>query len=205
MLSCYGNQSLLSAIYCCHLYNPYPWIKHTHSQLKTIYCFIQTVFFCYFFQHISWLRYPCPNHHAAGDGTLIADGTVVFNASLYGVRITGENGVFLSELRILQNSLHPDVAGLYLCEAWPHNANKDISSHQTSSRYHDEFIIGGHSMVKSCFYDLHRDKYYYQHYGPSSHNYKLQKRYRTPRNKIVPDVSINMPDSYSEINKTDVS
>lgn len=151
------------------------------------------------------MRYPCPNHHAAGDGTLIADGTVVFNASLYGVRITGENGVFLSELRILQNSLQPDVAGLYRCEAWPHGANKDIASQQTSSRYNDEFIIGGHSMLKSCFYDLHRDKYYYQHYGPTSYNYKLQKTYRTPRNKIVPDVSVSMSNSYSKTNETDVS
>jgi hypothetical protein len=117
---------------------------------------------------------------------------VVSNASLYGVRITGENGVFLSELHILQNLLEPNIAGLYRCEAWPHGANKDITSHQTSSRYHDEFIIGGHSLVKNCFYDAHRDKYYYQHYGLNNYNYKLQRRYRTPRNKVVADVYKNV-------------
>jgi hypothetical protein len=113
--------------------------------------------------------------------------------------------MFLSELHILQNSLQPGIAGLYRCEAWPHGANKDIVNHQTSSGYHDEFVIGGHSMVKSCFYDVHRDKYYYQHYGPTNYSHKLQKRYRTPRNKIVADVSMHTRDSYSEINKTYIS
>ena len=145
----------------------------------------------YYFQHISWLWYPCPNYHSAGEGTLIADGTTVSNTSLYGVRIIGQNGLFISELHILQNPLQSGIEGLYRCEAWPHGPNKDIIN-QTSSRYHDEFIIGGHLMVKSCFYDPHRDKYYYQHYGPMSYSHKVQKHYRTPRKKIVPDVSINM-------------
>ena len=148
----------------------------------------------YFFQHISWVWYPCPNYHSAGQGILVADGTVVSNASLYGVRIIGQNGVFVSELHILQNPLQSGIAGLYRCEAWPQGPNKDIINHQTSSRYHDEFIIGGHLMVKSCFYDSHRDKYYHEYYGPTSYSYKLKKHYRTPRNKIVPDVSQNTID-----------
>ena len=49
-------------------------------------------------------------------------------------------------------------------------------------------------MVKSCFYDPHWDKYYYQHYGPMSYSHKLHKHYRTPRKKTVPDVSINVID-----------
>lgn len=148
----------------------------------------------YFFQHISWLWYPCPNRHSDGEGTLIADGTTVSNTSLYGVRIIGQNGIFISELHILQNPLQLGIAGLYRCEAWPHGPNKDIIN-QTRSRYHDEFIIGGHLMVNSCFYDPHMDKYYYyQHYGPMSYSHKLQKNYRTPRKKTVPDVSKNLID-----------
>jgi hypothetical protein len=157
----------------------------------------------YFFQHISWLWYPCPNHQSPGDGTLIADGTVVSNASLYGIRIIGQNGVFISELHILQNPLQPGIAGLYRCEAWPHGANKDSTNHQTSSVYHDEFLIGGHIMVKSCFYDPHGGKYYY-HHGASTYNHKLQKRYRTPRNLTVPEVSTDIIDGNSETSSTQV-
>jgi hypothetical protein len=90
--------------------------------------------------------------------------------------------------------LQSGITGLYRCEAWPQGPHKDIIN-QTSSRYHDEFIIGGHLMVKSCFYDPHMDKYYYyQHYGPMTYSHKLQKHYRTPRKKIVSDVSKNMVD-----------
>ena len=147
----------------------------------------------YFFQHISWFWYPCPNHDSTDEGTLIADGTTVSNTSLYGVRIIGQNGVFISELHILQNPMQSGIAGLYHCEAWPQGPNKD-NINQTSSRYYDEFIIGGHLMVQNCFYYPHRDKYYYQLYGPVSYSHKLQKNYRTPRKKIVPDVSENMMD-----------
>jgi hypothetical protein len=162
-------------------------------------------FCCYFFQHISWLWYPCPNHYSSDDGILIADGTTVSNASLYGVRITGESGVFISELHVLQNPLQPGIAGLYRCEAWPHGASRNSMNHQASLTYHDEFIIGGHLMVKSCFYDPHRHKYYHQHYGSTTYNHKFQKSYQTPRNEAVPDVTANMMDDYSEVNKTRVS
>jgi hypothetical protein len=162
-----------------------------------------TIAFCfYFFQHISWLWYPCPNRHSSGDGTLIADGTAVFNASLYGIRIIGENGVFISELQILQNPLQTGIAGLYRCEAWLHGANKDSTKHQTSSAYHDEFIIGGNLMVESCFYDPHRHKYYYEHYEPTTHSHKLQKSYRTPRNKAVSDGTTHKIYGDSKVNKT---
>ncbi|XP_021917092.1 uncharacterized protein LOC110828506 isoform X2 [Zootermopsis nevadensis] len=156
-------------------------------------------------EHISWLWYPCPNRDSSDDGILIADGTTVSNASLYAVRIIGENGVFISELHILQNPLQPGIAGLYRCEAWPHGAGKDSANYQASSTYHDEFVIGGHFMINSCFYDPHKHKYYHQHYGPSTYNHKLQKSYRTPRTEGANDVTANIIDGRSEVNRSQMT
>ncbi|XP_069675845.1 uncharacterized protein [Periplaneta americana] len=143
-------------------------------------------------EHISWLWYPCPNHQSPGEGMLIADGTIVSNTSLYGVRILGQNGIYVSELHILQNPLLPGIAGLYRCEAWPHGATKDSSAQSSNTLYHDEFIIGGQLMVKTCFYDGSREKYYYQNYGMSTYGRNLRENDRQPRNSTESDISSNM-------------
>ncbi|PSN30088.1 hypothetical protein C0J52_24017 [Blattella germanica] len=128
-------------------------------------------------QHISWIWFPCPNRHSPAEGTVIADGTTVSNRTLYAVKIIGQFGVYISELTILQNPLQFGTAGLYRCEAWPHGKQQ-----HPNLIYHDEFIIGGQTMLRSCFHYMNKDKHHYNHLPPVTYNAKSQKSYRTPRN-----------------------
>ena len=135
------------------------------------------------FQHITWIWFPCPNNISPSDGTVIASGTIVPNATLYSVRIVGQQGFYISELTILQNPLESGTAGVYRCDAWLHG-----QSQATESVYHDDFIIGGQDMIDTCFTESMpptesgHNGYFYSQYTPPAHGHKTKKSFRSPRN-----------------------
>jgi len=103
------------------------------------------------FEHIIWTRYQCPQQFLfGGEGEHVADGSSVYQPTLYDVHIRGHDGTIVSEL-LIKNPLAQNSEGIYQCEVWPHIHGTGHSY----SHYHppksDVFIIGGNSLLEDCY------------------------------------------------------